>query len=336
MTGIEGAQDEPDSLPDLATNQVLGSMPDGSDDRSVELSDDGESDREFALPRGGALVIVATPIGNMGDISARAIAALRSADLVCCEDTRHTGKLLKRLDVHAKKLISVHAHNEAERAEEITERIGRGQLVVLVSDAGTPAISDPGERLVQRIIAAGQLVTTVPGPSAAISALVVSGLGTERFSFEGFLPRKGEERVLRLAAVASSDATSVIYESPVRLMKTLAELHEVCGGARQVAIARELTKLHEQVWRGSLDDVLHRTDVVERGEHVVVVAPANKPHAVEGEELYGVIRRLRGAGLGRRDCVSALEILLGVRHRVAYQATLELEAEVEKESRTGG
>ena len=150
----------------------------------------------------GELVVVATPIGNIGDLSPRAAATLEQADVVCCEDTRHTGQLLARLGLRASRLLSVHAHNEAERVEEVLGLLGRGAKVALVSDAGTPAVSDPGERLISAAIAAGHKVTTVPGPSAAVSALVVAGLGTTRWRFEGFLPRRGSERARRLGEIA--------------------------------------------------------------------------------------------------------------------------------------
>jgi 16S rRNA (cytidine1402-2'-O)-methyltransferase len=281
-------------------------------------------DGEVHLLVGGALVLVSTPIGNVGDISDRAKESLRRADLVCCEDTRHTGRLLKRLDIHATKLAALHAHNEMQKSTEIAGRIRGGEVVALVCDAGTPIISDPGGRLVAFIIAEGLPVTAVPGPCAVIDALVLSGLPAERFTFEGFLARKGGDRQQQIDRIARSTATSLIYESPLRLLKTLGDLAEACGSDRRVAIARELTKLHEQIWRGTLGQSLSPGELSERGEQVIIVAPAAESQSVEGGELREALERLRTAGLGRRDSVSAIEILLGAPHREVYQMALEM------------
>jgi 16S rRNA (cytidine1402-2'-O)-methyltransferase len=271
------------------------------------------------------LVVVATPIGNLGDLSPRAIAALTNADLVCCEDTRHTGRLFSLLDLSARRLVSLHAHNEASRIAELIELLSTGSAVALVSDAGTPLVSDPGERLVAAAIAHGIEVTTVPGPSAAVAALVVSGLPTSRWAFEGFLARKGPERAEQLQRIAQSPVTSVVYEAPGRVDDTLVDLAEFCGGDRFVAIARELTKLHEDVWRGTVRDARERTGPA-RGEHVLVVAPAPSGAPADHAELSAAISRLTDAGLSRRDAVSAVEILLGAGHREAYDAALALGA----------
>ena len=273
----------------------------------------------------GSLVLVATPIGNLGDISRRAIETLSHADLVCCEDTRHTGQLLKKLGIEPKRLLSLHEHNEAERAAEIVDRIIRGDLVALVSDAGTPVISDPGERLVASVVAAGLVVSTIPGPSAAIAALSISGLPAERFAFVGFLPRKGRGREAQLDVIATSEVTSILYESPLRVRETLEVLRESCGSDRNIAIVRELTKLHEEVWRGTLAESVARVDVERRGEHVIVVGPAKARLAGSKEDFIERLGRLIEAGLSRRDAASALEILLEVPHRVAYQAALGAE-----------
>lgn len=270
----------------------------------------------------GALVLVATPIGNVKDISARAIETLSKADLVCCEDTRHTGMLLKRLELSARKLMSLNAHNEAQRAPEVVSRVANGELVALVSDAGTPAISDPGQRLVARMVEAGLRVTMVPGPTAAIMALCLSGFSVERFAFEGFLPRRGQLRHDRLRQIADSEVTVVIYESPHRVADTLADLRDVCGGDRRVVVARELTKLHEQVWSGSLEQSEAHVAQESRGEHVVVVGPSSVSRADRFSDHSEEIRRLADAGLSRRDVASALEILVGISHNDAYQAVL--------------
>ncbi|MEY3817532.1 MAG: hypothetical protein RIT00_257, partial [Actinomycetota bacterium] len=200
----------------------------------------------------GALVLVATPIGNLGDISQRAIEALKAADIICCEDTRHSGKLLAHFGVTGKKLVVINEHTEYDAREEIVSLVTSGSNVALITDAGTPGISDPGERLVVAVINAGGVVTAVPGPSALTMALVISGLPTSRFVFEGFLPRSGAERTERLAMATTESRTTVFYEAPHRLVKTLSDLTTACGAMRGVVLARELTKLHEEIWRGTL------------------------------------------------------------------------------------
>ncbi len=200
----------------------------------------------------GTLVLVATPIGNLGDLPPRAVAALQAADVICCEDTRHSRKLLDHAGITPKRLLAVHAHNEAEAAERLVAEMRLGVTVACITDAGTPGISDPGERLVAAAVAAGVRVELVPGPAAVIAALVLSGLPTGRFCFEGFLPRKGRERAETLRAIAAEPRTTVLYEAPHRLVATVGDLHDACGGTRRIAIARELTKKFEEVWRGTL------------------------------------------------------------------------------------
>ncbi len=304
-------------------------MTDWEPDRSEDPLRSETAEREFE-PSGpaGSLVLVATPIGNLGDISRRAIEILSRADVVCCEDTRHTGTLLKLLGIVPKRLISLHEHNEVGRSAEIVDRIARGELVALVSDAGTPVISDPGERLVASVVAAGLVVSTIPGPSAAIAALSISGLPAERFAFLGFLPRKGRGREVLLEAVANSQMTSILYESPLRVPETLEALRTSCGPDRSVAVVRELTKLHEEVWRGTLAEAVARVGVERRGEHVIVVSPAASSPQRPNVDLAERLGRLVAAGLSRRDAASALEILLEVPHRVAYQAALGVESSV--------
>ncbi|HUY07748.1 MAG TPA: 16S rRNA (cytidine(1402)-2'-O)-methyltransferase [Acidimicrobiales bacterium] len=273
----------------------------------------------------GSLVLVATPIGNTGDMSRRAMETLGRADLVCCEDTRHTGQLFKMLGIRPKQLLSLHEHNEARRGDEIVDRIIRGDMVALVSDAGTPLISDPGERLVSRVVAAGLLVSTVPGPSAVVASLSISGLPADRFLFEGFLPRKGRSREMRLRAIAGAGVTSVVYEAPRRVKETLEELLEVCGPDRNIAIVRELTKMHEEVWRGTLGQAVARQDAETRGEHVIVLGAAVSGTAEPIGDATEELGFLLAAGLSRRDAASALEILRGIPHRVAYQLALNVE-----------
>ncbi len=178
----------------------------------------------------GRLVLVATPIGNLGDLSPRAVRTLEASDMICCEDTRRTRELLTHAGVTHKRLLSLNEHNEAARIPGVLARVRIGELVAVVSDAGTPGVSDPGGRLVAAAVGAGLAVEAVPGANAALTALVVSGLPMERFCFEGFLPRRGTERRRRLAAIGSEERTVLIHESPQRLGATLADLAEVCGG----------------------------------------------------------------------------------------------------------
>ncbi len=231
----------------------------------------------------GAIVLVATPIGNLGDLSARAVETLRVADLVCCEDTRRTRALLSAAGVPAGgRLRSLHAHNEAARIPELLAAASEGRTVAVVSDAGMPAISDPGARLVAAAASAGITVTVVPGPSAVIAGLAVSGLPTDRFCVEGFLPRSGGARRRRLDAVVSDPRTTVVLESPQRLAATLGDLAALAPD-RPVAVCRELTKLHEEVWRSSASEAAERFSSCEvRGEVVVVVAGSGtRPGAPE-------------------------------------------------------
>jgi len=269
----------------------------------------------------GRLVLVATPIGNLGDLSPRAVEALAAADVVCCEDTRHSRKLLSHAGVRAARLVAVHEHNEQEQAALVVGWLGQGQRVAVVTDAGLPGISDPGERLVRAAAEAGHVVEVVPGPSAAVAGLVVSGLPTGRFCFEGFLPRKGAERARRLAAVATEERTTVLFEAPHRLSATLAELAEVCGPDRPCSLARELTKLHEEVWRGTLGQAVRRAvEQPPRGEHVVVVGGATPPD-VEEAEVVAAIAEARAAGLSARDAAAEVAERLGVPRNRAYAAT---------------
>ena len=223
------------------------------------------------------LYIVATPIGNMGDISRRACEVLAGVDLVAAEDTRHSGQLLKALGIEANRL-SYHEHNEAERTALLLERLQQGASVALISDAGTPLISDPGFTLVRACRAAGIAVVPVPGPSAVIAALSVSGLPADRFQFEGFLPRSQSKRQARLLELKALPHTLVCYESSHRLQESLHDLQTVLGSDRQVVIARELTKQYETVLAGSLAELIAKVSAdanQERGEIVLVVAPAS-------------------------------------------------------------
>ena len=257
----------------------------------------------------GALVLVGTPIGNLGDLTPRAVQELRDADVIACEDTRRTRTLLSHAGVPAmNRLRAVHAHNEAEAATRVVDEVTRGLRVVYVSDAGMPGVSDPGARLVDACARAGLDVLVVPGPSAVLSALVVSGLPTERFVFEGFLPRRGKDRKERIAALAVEPRTVVLYESPRRVAATLAELGEACGSERRVAVARELTKLHEAVFRGTLAEAVDHVAAPEpRGEHVIVLEGAPEIAAdVTDDDLRAALRAALAGGLSVRDAAATV------------------------------
>jgi 16S rRNA (cytidine1402-2'-O)-methyltransferase len=277
----------------------------------------------------GSLVLVSTPIGNLGDLSPRAIETLEHADIVCCEDTRRTRGLLTHAGLKGVRLMSLHGHNEMARVGAVLAHLAEGRTVAVVSDAGTPAVSDPGARLVSAAAAAGITVTTVPGPSAALAALVVSGLPTDRFCFEGFLPRKGGDRRRRIEAVAGDARTVILFEAPGRLGATLGELLEACGPDRAVVVARELTKLHEEVWRGTLVDAARTFSEREvRGEIVVVLAgdPA-AGRAPDDDEVAHALRGRLADGDTLRDASGAVARELGVSRRRAYDMALELRNE---------
>lgn len=251
------------------------------------------------------LVLVATPIGNLGDMTFRAVETLKNADVIACEDTRHTRKLLNHFDIRGVSVIAVHEHNEAQRAQAIVERVRNGETVALVTDAGMPGISDPGERVAAAVAEAGLKVSAVPGASAGIMALAISGLSTDRFVFEGFLPRKGAERVTRLRALAVEQRTTVFYESPNRVLTTIESIRDVCGGDRRVAIARELTKLYEEVWRGTLVEcVEHLTGLPLKGECVIVLEGAIAPAAPDDEAIRAHLKGLIESGATKRDAIA--------------------------------
>jgi 16S rRNA (cytidine1402-2'-O)-methyltransferase len=264
----------------------------------------------------GRLVLVGTPIGNLGDLSPRAVEALRTATLICCEDTRRTGRLLQHAGVPAPRLAVCNEHTEPARIAEVLATLGEGGDVAVVTDAGTPGISDPGERLVRAVIDAGFEVTTAPGPTALVTALVTSGLPTGRFVFEGFLPRSGRAREQRLADLAGERRTIVVYEAPHRVVRTLADLAAALGGDRPVVVARELTKLWETTVRGTLGDV----ELGEpRGEYVLVVAGAPDRDAPPDDDAIRLALRAELAGgATTRDAAAAVARRLGVPKRLVY------------------
>jgi 16S rRNA (cytidine1402-2'-O)-methyltransferase len=233
----------------------------------------------------GRIDVVATPIGNLADLSSRARDALASADLVAAEDTRHTGALLAARGL-ARPRVSLHDHNERERNDSLLSRLAAGARIALVSDAGTPLVSDPGHVLIRAAIDAGHLVTAVPGPSAVLAALTLAGLPTDRFCFEGFLPTAGGARRERLTTLAREPRTLVLFEAPHRIVATLGELAEAFGPDRAAAVAREISKVHETVYRGTLAQLLQMSGEdphFARGEISVVLAGA-PPREEEGDE----------------------------------------------------
>jgi 16S rRNA (cytidine1402-2'-O)-methyltransferase len=276
-----------------------------------------------------ALVLVATPIGNLGDLSPRAVEELRSADLIAAEDTRRSRALCTAVGVSAgSRLRAVHAHNERAEARRLVDAIREGARVVYVSDAGTPGIADPGEHLVRACVDAGCAIEMVPGPSALLAALVLSGLPTGRFRFENFIPRKGTARKERLDAIAASDATVVLFESPHRVAATLADLLAACGPQREAAVARELTKLHEQVVRGSLGQIAEAATygAAARGEHVIVVGPAPQRAPIDDAAVDEAARVALADGATARDAAAAVARDLGLSKRRAYDAVLRVRA----------
>ena len=273
----------------------------------------------------GKLVLVGTPIGNLGDLSPRAVEALAAADVIACEDTRRTRKLLTHAGVRAPHLVAVHDHNEAAQVQRLLARLDAGERVAMVSDAGMPGIADPGERLVRAATGAGHRVEVVPGPSAAVAALVVSGLPAGRFCFEGFLPRKGSGREERLRAVAAERRTTVLYEAPHRVRRTVADLLEACGADRPVTIVRELTKAFEETWRGTLAAAARRLDETEpRGEHVLVLSGAGPPEAATEDDVELALRRHLDAGGTKRDAAASVAAELGIPKRRAYEIATRL------------
>lgn len=231
---------------------------------------------EAVLP--GRLVLVGTPIGNLQDVTPGSLDELRAADVVCAEDTRRARKLLSAFDIHPRRLHSIRAHNEQKESARAVRWIAEGRRVAYVSDAGMPAVSDPGERLARAVIDAGGEVAVCPGPDAATSALLVSGFPRDRWCFEGFVPVKGAARAQRLDAIAAEAATVVVFEAPHRLHRTLADLADRTGGERRIVVANDLTKRFEQVWRGSIGTVADQAAATAlKGEFVIVLAPPRPP-----------------------------------------------------------
>ncbi len=282
------------------------------------------------LPATGKLYVVATPIGNLGDLSPRARAVLSDCALIAAEDTRHTGILLKAFGIVTPQ-ISLHDHNEEARTVEIIARLREGKSVALVSDAGTPAISDPGFELVRAVAAAGIEVVAIPGPCAAIAALSVGALPTDRFCFEGFLPARGSARRQRLKSLEQEARTLVIYESPHRVRETLEDCVTAFGEARAATVVREATKLHETTYRGSLLELLHKSKSdadFARGEIVLLIGgapqlPAGDADSQATAELDKVLAALL-AELPLKQAARLAAQITGARDNEAYKRALFL------------
>jgi len=271
------------------------------------------------------LWLVATPIGNLGDLPPRAVDVLAHSRLICCEDTRRTGLLLQHAGIRAERLAVCNDHTETSRIDDVLHTLGDGHDVSIVSDAGTPGISDPGERVVRAAIDAGYTVSAVPGPSAAVMALTISGLTAGRFVFEGFLPRKGTDRAARLAEIAGEHRTTVIYEAPHRALKTLADLRDVCGDDRMIVVARELTKLHEEVVRAPLGDI----DIGgPRGEYVFVLdgAPVDD-RPPSDDDVRAALRDEFDSGASTRDAAASVATATGRPKREVYALAIALGTE---------
>lgn len=298
-------------------------------------------DRATANERRGRLEIVATPIGNMADLSPRARDALAAADVVAAEDTRRSGQLLAALGLQ-KPLVSLHAYNERERGEALLARLQSGEVIALVSDAGTPLLSDPGFDLVRRAAAAGIDVRTVPGPTAIAAALAVAAIPADRFCFEGFLPAKPRERRARLQALAAEARTMVFFEAPHRIAAALADCAAVFGESRVAAVTRELTKLHESVYRGTLAELAQRAasePQFERGEITLVIGGATsmsdeavgegEGDAVRQAQQREILERTLRAALAHLPTSKAAAVAAaasGIEREVAYARAVQLAA----------
>lgn len=271
----------------------------------------------------GTLYVVATPIGNLEDLSHRARRVLAEVEVIACEDTRHTRHLLAHYGITT-PLVSYHEHNEVPRAGELLERLRRGEDVALVSDAGTPAVSDPGYTLIREAAAAGVPVVPVPGPSALMAALAVSGLPPDRFVFVGFLPRKSGERRRALEEVAGVPWTLVMFEAPHRIIAVLDDLREIFGD-RRIALARELTKKFEEVFRGTVSEALNHLRVhAPRGEFTIVVEGAAKERKEGKANAPARMRALLAGGTAPTEAVADLVRTTGLSRREAYRLMLQI------------
>ncbi|MBM3810285.1 MAG: 16S rRNA (cytidine(1402)-2'-O)-methyltransferase [Acidimicrobiia bacterium] len=269
----------------------------------------------------GTLFLVATPIGNLDDMSFRAVQTLREVDRIACEDTRQTRKLLEKFQITT-PLVSFHEHNEKERAPKFAEQLLAGQSIALVSDAGTPLVSDPGFRLVEAAISAGIGVVPIPGPSAVLAALTASGLASHAFRFAGFLSAKRTQRRKELERHPSDEATAIFFEAPHRILETLEDIEEILGPATPVVVARELTKLHEEFLRGTVAEV--RAELADRpavkGEITLLVGKNTKQsQSVAEADLAAELKQLLSQGLTRMEALKALARRHGLPKRELYK-----------------
>jgi len=273
----------------------------------------------------GTLYVVGTPIGNLEDMTFRAVRILQTVDIIAAEDTRHTGKLLQHFQIKTNQ-ISYHQHNRQQRLPELLNQLTTGKTIALVTDAGMPSISDPGYELVQGAIEAGIPVIPIPGATAGITALSASGLPTDRFVFEGFLPASGQERQERLEVLAAESRTLIFYESPYRLQQTLEDFASVFSPSRQIVLARELTKLHEQFWRGTIEEAIaYYTDHEPKGEFTLILAGASAETPVLSEAaLKAELSQLINQGLSRSQAARQLSHLTNLPRRQLYQMALSL------------
>jgi 16S rRNA (cytidine1402-2'-O)-methyltransferase len=269
------------------------------------------------------LHLVATPIGNLGDITLRALETLAGVDIIACEDTRITRRLLERFSIST-RLMQYHEHNAEQARPKILAALAQGSSLALVSDAGTPLISDPGFKLVREVTAAGFAVTTMPGPSSVLAALTVAALPTDRFFFEGFLPAKSHARRTRLAELARIDATLVMFESGARVQDSLSDLAAIMGG-RDAAICREMTKLHEEVRRARVSDLAAIAGTLEtRGEFVLVIGPPDANADIVDDDALDALLRAALARSSVKDAVAEAVALSGRARRDVYARALEL------------
>lgn len=276
----------------------------------------------------GQLWVVGTPIGNLEDITARALRILKEVDLIAAEDTRRTGRLLQHFGIVTPQ-ISLHEHNIRQRVPQLLQRLEAGQQIALVSDAGLPGVSDPGYELITACIAAAIPVTPIPGANAALTALMASGLPMNRFCFEGFLPPKGRDRQQRLAALQQETRTILLYEAPHRLLQTVTELCQTLGSDRPLVLARELTKRHEEFWRGTLGSACtYLQEHPPRGEYTLVLGGApERAVVVNPDHLADELATLLSQGLSLTQASRQLATLTGLSRRDLYQLGLQLKQE---------
>ena len=277
----------------------------------------------------GELFLCATPIGNLEDMPVRAVRIMKEADLIAAEDTRNSIKLINHFEIDT-PMTSSHEYNKVDKAKVLVDKMLAGQTVALITDAGTPGISDPGEELVRQAVQAGINVTSVPGPAACINALIISGLPTRRFVFEAFLPSDKKERAAVLEELSHETRTMIIYEAPHRLCRTLAELAEILGGDRQIAVCKELTKRHETVYRSDIKGAVDYYNANEpRGEYVLVIAGLNREDIIRDKQdawkempLEEHLKHYESQGIERREAIKLVAKDRGVPKREIYNMTL--------------